>query len=246
MPIFTPHVHRATHGGVFLSHYHSLGQWEVYQRGGFGAVWDKYLAPLDLKGRRVVYWYPFSLHTPVGYRWAEASNAPSSLLWSFGLSVKRAGAVLTLYLPLPNEADALSMKNLFMLLPRECPIVIDMLNGATPAVAEQIEQERARGRTILGEPHAMKWNARFQTYPYLENSDHLAQFSTDPSRFTPDPWVKRLIAHHEPLPANNRDGTVKLLTQFVRDCTARGDDWLVPAEPLVNARPGIQLASLEN
>lgn len=243
MPLFTPHVHRATHGGVFLSHYHSLGQWEVYQRGGFEAVIDKYVRPIDIVNRLVMYWYPFSLHTPNGYWWSETKD--NFAMWKMASLLETGGGKLGLYLPLPKDADAPTMRETFRLISPRCLVVIDMLNGATPAVAEQIEAERARGRTILGEPHAMKWNARFQTYPYLENSDHLAQFSTDPSRFTPDPWVKRLIAHHEPLPANNRDGTVKLLTQFVRDCTARGDDWLVPAEPLVNASPVIQLAELE-
>lgn len=233
-------------GGVRVSPYHSDGQWQTYLRGGYMAVYDKYVAPLELsRGDRLVWQYPHS-YKGQGYRLSEVR--PSLGLNAVAEIVHGLGIELVIYLPKPQASDfqagSPSFTQLMDMLPHTAGVAFDELfHDLTTPYRAQVDEERKR-RAVYGEPGAFTYSPWSQGYPTMENSDHYAQHKAGPTMIR----RRHTLMHHEPLnglpsddPQVRNDKLRKQLVAFTCDCVAQGYHWVLMAEPMANATPVVKM-----
>lgn len=244
---------REYRGGVSLSPRHNDAVQGALVQGGLELVFDRFLAPLDLRGRNVYFWY---IYTPRERAYQFRHIRPDAQVARFEERVRLAGGRLVLYLPCPTSGDVYPLQTeaeqrarlheLFGFLPPRAAVIIDemqKLPGTSSfgkMAAGVIDEEIARGRSIDPENGPFTYNDRWRSRTAYVNSDEYER-----NRFAAT-WVKsapRIIGWHQAF-TPGWDRAAEFL-DFTRACEAEGNDWTVGAPDLVQAWPAISIDQVD-
>lgn len=234
-------------GGAAVSPYHSEGQAQVLRDEGYIGVYRRYIEPLNVPpGYSVMWHYPF---TERGRAYMLSQNRNEPGLNEVARRLHSRGVEFIVYLPCPTsgttwqfpkvEDQVREIRRLFACVPPTAAIAIDAIASTTPAGRIALEQERASGRVIYGEPFRFTY-ALWMRYPTIENSDHWMLHEGDTTRVA-EP--RHTIVKHHQTPEEWDIGAVTI--SFAEWCEGRGFRWFAQAEELVNAPVPLTLANVD-
>lgn len=245
--------------GIFVSRYHSIGQWDEFKFKGLIGWFDRYVKPLLRADINVMDWYPFSEHpslTGRTFKFTDCYDQPG--LFEVAERIANAGADYICYLPLPRDrdfhADATiarsQMRRLLAHVPPTASIAIDMLHSLPdegPIAAQVLEDECDR-RVVIAENWWPRYNETWWDNPITINQDEYLRHHNNPDWRAKEPHMPNVIVGHLDNRLYTDDKTrevrVTRLRQFTTWAMKSGYDWLVPAEVLVNSTPPMTLAEV--
>lgn len=228
--------------GVRVAPYASDAQREVMRASGFMGVYERFIAPLQLRPKDPILWhYPFALQWPASL--TQIEDSPD--LWQLASECESKDNPLILYLSnptmdmLPGGPD--QFNEIIAKLPTTARVAFDALASTENNPFRYDILGVAMTRKVYGEPTQFTYSAFSQMFSTLENSDHYQMHKDDPQCIR-IPQAHSILEHHRIDYTPSKKEAVKA---FVQDTFLHGYNCFVQAEPLVANTPTITLSEVD-